>query len=141
LSKPSDTKTSKPRLPPWVPNFKPLTVEVDFDHFGYGLTEDHGHSIDMRLYKPIPKRAEIGSGESWRVYISKNKKALVLIRATELDTPEKVQKILTEFHAGHFLTPTLITRTVRQARRAVRASLPKRKITLLQHDKKKRPTR
>jgi hypothetical protein len=141
LGNPSETKSPKTKLPPWVPNFQPLTVEVDFDHFGYGTTEEHGHSIDMRLYKPIPKRAEISSGESWRVYISKNKKALVLVRARELDTPEKVQSILTEFHAGHFLTPALITRTVRQARRAMRASLPKSKIKLLHHDKKKRPSR
>jgi hypothetical protein len=120
-----------------VPNFKPLTVEVDFDHFGYATTEPHGHSIDMRLYKPVPSRAEISSGESWRVYISKNKKALVLIRARELDTPEKVQSILTEFHAGT-LTPVLITRTIRQARRAMRASLPKGKIKLLRQNKKRK---
>jgi hypothetical protein len=104
--------------PPFdVERFKPLTIEFDFKRVGYATTTRHGHSVDARLYKPIPSLADISEGESFKVFVEKNKRAILLIRGSELDTPEKVQDVFRSF-AAHGLTSGLVGQIARGARKA-----------------------
>ena len=103
--------------------YEPLTIYVNFNKHGYATTTRHGQSIDARLHRPIPKLADIKEGQGFVVYISRNKKAILLIRSGELNNREKVQEILTGMQATRLLTPDFITQIVNQAARAEAASI------------------
>jgi len=111
--------------------YEPLTIYVNLKKQGYATTTRHGQSIDARLHRPIPTLANIKEGEGFVVYIDRNKKAILLIRASELNNREKVQATLGGMQAVRFLTPDFVRQIIGQAARAEGAAIyekmPRRK--------------
>jgi hypothetical protein len=103
--------------------YEPLTIYVNLKKQGYATTTRHGQSIDARLHRPIPTLANIKEGEGFVVYIDRNKKAILLIRASELNNREKVQATLGGMQPTRLLTPGFITEIVSQAAQAEAATI------------------
>jgi hypothetical protein len=116
----SESSGSKPPTP--LDRFKPLTIEVDFERIGFSTTTKHGQSIDARLHRPVPSAADIGEGEGFYVYIEKNKRAILLVRASELNTQDKVQGLFKAFGAAKFMTPDLAMSILSEAKKAENAA-------------------
>ncbi len=103
--------------------YEPLTIYVNFKKQGYATTTRHGQSIDARLHRPIPTLANIKEGEGFVVYIDRNKKAILLVRASELNNRDKVQETLGGMQAARFLTPGFVKQTIGQAAHAEGAAI------------------
>ncbi len=98
--------------------YEPVTIHVNFKKQGYATTTRHGMSIDARLHRPIPTLADIKEGEGFVVYIERDKKAILLVRASELNNREKVQQTFGGMAATKLLTPDFVRQTISQAAHA-----------------------
>jgi len=103
--------------------YEPITIQVNFKKQGYATTSRHGQSVDARLHRPIPRIAEIKEGESFLVYVERNKKAILLIRTSELNNKENVQKVFGGMGGSRLLTPEFIDRVLDGVGRARMAAL------------------
>ncbi len=100
-----------------------MTIHVNFKKQGFATTTRHGQSIDARLHRPIPTLANIKEGEGFVVYVERNRKAILLVRASELNNRENVQEIFQSMEATKLLTPEFVKQTISQAVHAQGAAI------------------
>lgn len=105
------------------PRYEPLTIHVNFEKQGYGTSTRHGQSIDIRLHRPIPTLANVKEGDAFVVYIERSKKALLLVRASELNNRDKVQQTFGALQATRLLTPEFMKQTISLAANAEGAAI------------------